>query len=452
MLTVREHYYSINQVLTMEETNPQRVRRRATSSSSLKLMPPLPNDIILVPFVELPSLIPTSLSTENPTKQTSQSQGAFPHVVAWAGFSPVLISVWSYSSFLGILLTTWVFYLILPKGLRRQLCCAYPKRYKKCKEKYHAEGRWIYAKDTFMSAGSIKESAIGQFTSHVTLPGLVTRVDKYFDRREESSSRMRTVPLDRQSSHQRSLDSSRNTQGTSGLSSWIRPGSSFDTSSMFQGKDKYYSPGTDSSEFASIQDSDIASSYVSFPKMHQNRTPPSPEHPSIERVPSSTILSETMRRLKDRGVRLIAHGVQCEPKRVWIELDEDTYSLSWQTEFPRKVSNQLGEVSIVLMRGCIHKIALPNVLYIDVGKKTSALMRPENRNVTEACCFSLLTQNGSLDLQTSSRLERDALVSCFSMILDHVHDRDWRNMYDEGSSVISSSVATSQFASDFVEI
>jgi hypothetical protein len=186
--------------------------------------------------------------------------------------------------------------------------------------------------------------------------------------------------------------------------------------------------------------------------MHQNKTPPSPEHPSIERVPSSSILSETMRRLKDRGVRLIAHGVQCEPKRVWIELDEETYSLSWQTEFPRKVVNQLGDVSIVIMRGSIHKIALPNVLYIDVGKKTSALMRPENRSVMETCCFSLLTQNGSLDLQTSSRLERDALVSCFSMILDQVHDRDWRNMYDEGSSVISSSVATNQFASDFVEI
>lgn len=434
----------------MEETNPQRVRRRVTSSSPLNLIPPLPNDVILVPLAELSTLIPTSVSTKTPTKLTTHSRGTFPHVVAWAGFSPVLISVWSYSSFLGILLTAWVLYLILPKGLRRQLCRAYPKRYKKCKEQYRAEGRWIYAKNTLMSAGSVQDAATGQFTSYVAAPRQLTRGDNYFDSREESSSRHKTVSLERQGSHQGSLDFSRNTQGSTGLSSWIRPGSSTDTSIIFQAKDKY--PETDSNAFISVQDSDTASSYVSFPTMHQNKTPPSPEHPSIERVPSSSILSETMRRLKDRGVRLIAHGVQCEPKRVWIELDEETYSLSWQTEFPRKVVNQLGDVSIVIMRGSIHKIALPNVLYIDVGKKTSALMRPENRSVMETCCFSLLTQNGSLDLQTSSRLERDALVSCFSMILDQVHDRDWRNMYDEGSSVISSSVATNQFASDFVEI
>ena len=45
-------------------------------------------------------------------------------------------------------------------------------------------------------------------------------------------------------------------------------------------------------------------------------------------------------------------------------------------------------------------------------------------------CFSLLTQNGSLDLQANSKLERDALVSCFSMILDDVHTEDWRALYE----------------------
>ena len=157
-----------------------------------------------------------------------------------------------------------------------------------------------------------------------------------------------------------------------------------------------------------------------------------------------------MARLQGRGIRLIAHGVHCDPKRVWIRLEDtaeqqqnnDTSGggsssnnapayVTWQTEFPRRVPNQSGQVSIVLMRGSLHRIALPQVLYVDVGKKTHALqVLPESR-VQDTTCLSLLTQNGSLDLQANSKLERDALVSCFSMILDDVHgDEDWRALYE----------------------
>ena len=168
--------------------------------------------------------------------------------------------------------------------------------------------------------------------------------------------------------------------------------------------------------------------------------PPSPGHPAISRLPSAKILNETMQRLQTRGIRLVAHGVASDSKRVWIKLeglddsnDDGTCSspsLSWQTEFPRKIPNQSGEISLVMMRGALHKIALPNVLYVDVGKKTNALMKADNQDVLDTTCFSLLTQNGSLDLQANSRLERDALVSCFSMVLDQVHTtQDWRSLY-----------------------
>ena len=149
------------------------------------------------------------------------------------------------------------------------------------------------------------------------------------------------------------------------------------------------------------------------------------------KIPPNRIIAETMGRLQGRGIRLVAHGVQCDPKRVWIKLEDDTASVTWQTEFPRRVPNQSGQVSIVLMRGSLHRIALCNVLYIDVGKKTTALQRLDGKRVPDATCFSLLTQNGSLDLQANSKLERDALVSCFSMILDDVHDEDWRALYEK---------------------
>lgn len=184
-------------------------------------------------------------------------------------------------------------------------------------------------------------------------------------------------------------------------------------------------------------------------------TPPSPEHPQLKKIAPNKIIAETMLRLKGRGIRLLAHGVQCDPKRVWIKLEDGASNVTWQTEFPRRVPNQSGEVSIVLMRGSLHRIALNNVLYIDVGKKTHALMRYENQVVPDAVCFSLLTQNGSLDLQANSKLERDALVSCFSMILDDVHTQDWRALYEASPdpSLATEELGTEvQYGSDMVEI
>ena len=177
------------------------------------------------------------------------------------------------------------------------------------------------------------------------------------------------------------------------------------------------------------------------------RRTPSPRHPSIPQLPDQTILDETMRRLTGRGVRLMAHGVQCQAKRVWIRLDilsdPTARNLEWQSEVPRNITNQTGSTSIVLMRGPKHVIAMPNILYVDVGKKTVAFTKPSNKHIPGTVCFSLLTQTGSLDLQTNSRLERDAVVSCLCLVLDQVHPyQDWRLLYSE-SPPSQSGVSTS---------
>jgi hypothetical protein len=160
---------------------------------------------------------------------------------------------------------------------------------------------------------------------------------------------------------------------------------------------------------------------------------PSPEHPAISVVPNDSVLTETMHRLETRGIRLLAHGVQCDAKRVWIRVQEDDgYKLTWQTEFPRQTPNSLGQSSLILMRGGLHTIAMVNIVFLDVGKKTSAFMKPENKHVPAAVCFSLLTAAGSLDLQANSQLERDALVSCLCMVLDKTHtNHDWRQLYNQ---------------------
>lgn len=68
-------------------------------------------------------------------------------------------------------------------------------------------------------------------------------------------------------------------------------------------------------------------------------------------------------------------------------------------------------------------------MYVDVGKQTTALRRKENDSVPETLCFSLLTKEGSLDLEANSPRERDALVGCFSLVLDDVHAQNWRDIY-----------------------
>lgn len=148
--------------------------------------------------------------------------------------------------------------------------------------------------------------------------------------------------------------------------------------------------------------------------------------------PSQMVLSSTLLSFRDPGIRLYAHGTQCEPRRIWIRLDVNNERLSWRTE--NAESNAKNKDIVTL--GQVHEIPLMKVLFIDVGKSTAAL---QVLNVHEDFCFSILTNGGSLDLQASNKLERDALISCMCLILDTVYnhlppDRSWRKMNDAARS------------------
>jgi len=354
--------------------------------------------------------------------------------------------VWTYMIYVSTLLVLFVLSLILPKGLRKQVMGANPRRYSR--RRYAAT-----------EIGDMNMSAAG------TSALMTDSVDETFlldveNRRKEDNSAISTLTPTlngsndnignivnnngnnnngpQQQNHQQSISTpsqdppplqqntnymSRPPRSTisdseSGVGSvFLRP--------MIRGSATRGSRSNSSPYGGGSRGAFGRASPGGFYR------PPSPGHPAIQKLPSQKILDETMQRLKTRGIRLVAHGVASESKRVWIKLEEDTTSLSWQTEFPRKVPNGSGEVSLVMMRGALHRIALPNILYVDVGKKTNALMKKSDSEVPESICFSLLTQNGSLDLQANSRLERDALVSCFSMTLDEIHPQDWRSLYAE---------------------
>ncbi len=112
--------------------------------------------------------------------------------------------------------------------------------------------------------------------------------------------------------------------------------------------------------------------------------------------------------------------------------------IEWKTE---NVTNKSDGPKFTL--GPVHTIALRDVIFVDVGKTTAALQLLSEQDATNDVCFSILTKNGSLDLNAANKLERDAIVSCFCLILDTVYlDRNtdkpcWRDMHSSASSVSS---------------
>jgi len=395
----------------------QRIRRVRPRETSGK--------VVLLPLSTVSE--PLTGSAESVAVEQEQAITQPPLGAGSAAYSTA--GLWGYTGFLSAILGAWLMYLILPRGVRKAYCRAGRKLYSK---RRGTTARTAAAAAEDENYEWIHFSHSSHMNESISIQDSILRAAE--ERRAQDAAKQERFLVGlSEAREERSPRGLRNRNTTSSLYSQSYMGESEFTSKT---------PGQSTMK---------------------NRTQPTPEHPAVERIPEERILKETMNRLKNRGVRLIAHGVQCDPKRVWIRLEQEGESilLTWQTEFPRQVQNQSGDTSIVLMRGALHKIPLPNVLYIDVGKKTSALMKT-SMVVPSTTCFSLLTQNGSLDLQTNSRLERDALVCCLSMALDEVHTQDWRRLYEESpapSEYISSinltgisNISSGAFPSTFVDI
>jgi hypothetical protein len=162
-------------------------------------------------------------------------------------------------------------------------------------------------------------------------------------------------------------------------------------------------------------------------------TPAPPSHSGVpfssgaSTINDEIAISTTLQQLRDAGVKIVAHGSKGKPKTVRLVLTEN--AIEWRTESSKR-KNKVGKM---------HRVPLQHIMYVDVGKQTTALKRVENAAVSDQVCFSLLTKEGSLDLEASSLHERDALVNCFSYVLDEVHAKNWRDVYRAPSSDLPSS-------------
>ena len=123
------------------------------------------------------------------------------------------------------------------------------------------------------------------------------------------------------------------------------------------------------------------------------------------------VISAAMQQLREPGVLIVAHGSRGKPKTVRLQLTEN--AITWRTETRKKTPTGYSKEPKM---GKLHSVSLQNIMYVDVGKQTTALRRVENAAVPESLCFTLLTKEGSLDLEANSPRERDALVSCFNSV------------------------------------
>lgn len=453
----------------------------------------------------------TSSPTIAPTIRADKSQSSSSEThsrLRLGGFH--LPTVVNYSTFLTILLTMWVSYLILPKGARKYMCNAYPKRYKRSSphrvirvlgrydHHFKNEGgiAFSHTESSEQSSASsmnstyyrgnqkfiavkrgspVGKASIGHPSAIMTIKRSNITHSNSSDHSGVMSERdkfLRASSSDLSSIITKNNNQSSETITYTGHGIWGKPkqfvrkriiGDGEDTqeahgslskdediSILSNGQncieDKNSAKKTHQAPLTSVESfsSNFYSSTGGSVSVKENEIEASPIHPDQtcgHSPPSQMVLSSTLLSFRDPGIRLFAHGTQCQPRRIWIRLDANKEQLLWRTENVAASNGIFGNDNDRVTLGQVHEIPLMQVLFVDVGKTTAAL---QLLDIHEDYCFSILTNGGSLDLQASNKLERDALVSCMCLILDTVYnhlppDRSWRRINDAATSVSNSS-------------
>lgn len=323
-----------------------------------------------------------------------------------------------YTEFVMGCLVLWVMYLFIPRGLRFLYCSSYPKRYawsdrtkRRRKQRYlphfhqHENmnsGNSVVSMNTAESSGTMNTNYRELSAQGIGASPDISGLD---------GGDKRTLPLP-----SNSASAAVTTAGVAATTTT----KSTNTANIMRAQHLRRRPQSLPEEEEVVDF--LSPTPPSF--MNPHNTPFSSATPST--FNDEIAISATMQQLRDTGIEIIAHGSRGKPKKVRLVLTEN--AIEWRTESKRK--NKVGKM---------HQVPLTHIMYVDVGKATTALRRVENAAVPENVCLSLLTRDGSLDLEASSAMERDALVNCFSLVLDEVHAQNWRDVYRAPSSDMPSS-------------
>lgn len=68
------------------------------------------------------------------------------------------------------------------------------------------------------------------------------------------------------------------------------------------------------------------------------------------------------------------------------------------------------------------QLNLREVLFVSSGKQTKKFKLKTSEIAVEDCCFSLTTSTDTIDFEATSKVERDALVQGFTILLTRFED------------------------------
>ena len=157
------------------------------------------------------------------------------------------------------------------------------------------------------------------------------------------------------------------------------------------------------------------------------------QRPRDDMSPSSSLPREIEEVLRyPPGMMFVAHGTRCPPRPVWITLHHDDHRppppseyrnrLTWRAELKRHRTTTTTTTttpppsspspSTERSLGNLRMVELHDVLGIELGKLTTALRRVQTAGRSrDVDCFSLLTRNGTLDLECVG-LDESTFSSC----------------------------------------
>ncbi len=319
----------------------------------------------------------------------------------------------SYSRAWFFALIIWVASLLLPKGVRRKLRLIPAKRYKKTNRDYRPKTKTVIISSN-QSASQYSSSAYPSSSSRSETSSILEeKANKQRDYLLQQDYSMQRFPSN--VVQQRSIHNSSSDDDEEVVFSDVNIANSSVPGSMTY-PPPYSEIHLDDTSSSVVSSSIVPTSTIIHSTNANGSEEESPTHPDPDFVPPYTVVwKSTLKSLEDPGVRCMAHGVTTKPRTVWLQYVPERQTLTWKTEMYTETDDDVW--------GPLHQLALEQILYIDVGSHTPALEK-ESPDLT----LSLLTRQGSLDLQTRTSMERNALVSCFCILLDRTHGPGWRHL------------------------
>jgi hypothetical protein len=122
---------------------------------------------------------------------------------------------------------------------------------------------------------------------------------------------------------------------------------------------------------------------------------------SVTLSPQDEALRKTFLSVLKEGMTMLLHTGEKSPKQIQLTL----------------VGTELRWKSAKVFARTQYKVDLREIKFVEWGKQTDTFAKQTSMSASEDMCFSLVTDKVTVDLEASSKVERDALVQGFSLVV-----------------------------------